>query len=376
MRITLLLTLLLFQFSAGSQNELPYSNCNCASNLDDRFFRIQHFHKINNHSKFGNKELIAQVCSSTEFISEIRVAADGTTSTFLEITRESCDPPAASNYPFDLIQLDDNFEQVGNSLPTLYGVMEKVSKNGSTTFFKYTHPLIGPDEGLDFRSIYVQIVGTNATLGTMIISVRRPPVLMVHGLWSNGTAFDAMKSNLTGSGNYQDFQLYSANYESTNDRQFIDNTNVIPDGIFNVIKQSQDRMVAVGKVNIVCHSMGGILTRLYMKNPLYAQNKDINRVITCNTPHAGSQMANFVLDNTQYGNVIASALAAAGMNSYAGAVSDLRVGYPEINGVRTAAILGDAKVHAILTVTDPLSSPRHKFFPKYVNGKLCHGLYA
>lgn len=363
MRISVLFLLFIKVLDVSGQNGIPYNECYCNPNANDtRFFRVHHFHRIKDHNDFDNKQLISKVCSSAEFPAEIKVSADGTTTTFLEITKESCNFPASSDDPFELVQLDENFEPIGNASPELYGEIEKVSKNGTISYFKYKHPTIGPDEGFDSRTIYVQIESQLEILGFMTISVFRPPLLMVHGLWSNGGAFDDMKSFMTGTGNYQEYQMYSANYESTNDRSFSTNNRVITDGIFNVIKQCQDSMHAAGRVNIVCHSMGGILTRLYMKNPTYIKNKDINRVITCNTPHAGSQMANFLLDSTQYGNYIASVLYQAGMSSYAGAVSDLRVGYPIINGVETASIFGDAKVHAIITTEEFFNSFGFNYF--------------
>jgi len=144
---------------------------------------------------------------------------------------------------------------------------------------------------------------------------------------------------------YEPDQLNRVDYKSTNDEAFSINWQKVSSAVSEMILRSP----SCGKVDVVCHSMGGILTRYYLKSPLFSSNNDIRRVITCNTPHAGSQMANWLLDPTQYGTTVAAQLGKAGMNCYGGAVSDLRVGQPIINNIAYSSINGDAVVHAIQT---------------------------
>ena len=42
--------------------------------------------------------------------------------------------------------------------------------------------------------------------------------------------------------------------------------------------------------------MGGVISRLYIQEPGYQH--EVRRIITSNTPHAGSQMANLLLDRS------------------------------------------------------------------------------
>ncbi|MFI3248416.1 MAG: hypothetical protein R3Y39_04730, partial [Rikenellaceae bacterium] len=73
--------------------------------------------------------------------------------------------------------------------------------------------------------------------------------------------------------------------------------NVIPEAI----EQTRSTLYDLGYVNekftIVGHSMGGILTRLYIQNESeeYPYNDDILKIITIDTPHSGSQLADFAL---------------------------------------------------------------------------------
>lgn len=46
------------------------------------------------------------------------------------------------------------------------------------------------------------------------------------------------------------------------------------------------------KVNLVCHSMGGLAAREYLTNSKYSNNPEIDKIITIGTPHAGTPLAN------------------------------------------------------------------------------------
>lgn len=333
-------------------NSLPFENCNCAYGLDIRYFRIIHYHKIIGHSDWNEKKEIQRTCSTAEFTAELKVVADGSESSLIEIEGEGDECGIIPNLKLNI--LDENFNEVLNTLPEKYGSAELVYHNGRKYTFKYKHPSIVPDEGMPFKELYIQIVNSHTSFnyGSIIVKCFRPPIAMIHGLWSDMSAFSKMKEELISSGNYQDYQIHPYNYQSTNDASFSSNSDVLPNAIKQCFSALLEEDISCGKVDIVCHSMGGILTRNYLKYPLYSVNNDIRRVITCNTPHAGSQMANFLLDPTQYGTQIASLLNFNGMNCDGGAVSDLRVGQPTINSVAYGSINGDAKVHSIQTFGD------------------------
>jgi hypothetical protein len=62
--------------------------------------------------------------------------------------------------------------------------------------------------------------------------------------------------------------------------------------VFNICRGLK---YSAGKVDMVGHSMGGLLTRYYLQSEIY--RGDIHRIITINTPHSGSQIANFLTDD-------------------------------------------------------------------------------
>lgn len=352
-----------FYFLPTGKAQLDYNSCNCGCNCDPQFFRIQHFHKIENHVYFGKNLLVDQVCTSTESIGEIHVSADGSASTILEIEREHCNGGSGAN-PFTLIQMDEAFEEIGNADQDNYGIMEKLNHSGNTSTFKYTHPKNGPESGTLSKEIFVKFSNQLGDIfGFMIIHVHRSPIIMVHGLWGDDSAFNSMRDQLIASGDYETHQILKVNYQNSNDRYFLLNANVVPTAIRDIFYDCIAQHLNAGKVNVVCHSMGGMLTRQYMASTPFSQNQDINRVITCNTPHGGSQMANFLLDPSQYGPVIANLLGFAGMNCYNGAVQDLRVGSSATNGINNSMPQGDVKVHTISTSQDAVAQGSSLLLP-------------
>ena len=79
----------------------------------------------------------------------------------------------------------------------------------------------------------------------------------------------------------------------------------------NTLRNRQGRIAAT-QVDVVTHSMGGILARKHATGLTYQrydnyQQGDFNKLVTFNTPHAGSPWANVVRDllaNPTYGWVV------------------------------------------------------------------------
>ncbi|MBI4648729.1 MAG: alpha/beta hydrolase [Bacteroidia bacterium] len=124
---------------------------------------------------------------------------------------------------------------------------------------------------------------------------------MVHGLWGEPSAFNEMEHDLIFSGLYPLYNyssvlsplLLKIDYKVSNSYSFASNANVIPDNIDKILKRARDNNYSAGKVDIVAHSMGGILARQYIQSySHYHDREDVHKLITLNTPHSGSQAAN------------------------------------------------------------------------------------
>ena len=125
------------------------------------------------------------------------------------------------------------------------------------------------------------------------IEIIRPPVMLVHGLYSDYTTFTRLQNTLC-AGRYSDFQVLNVNYSSTSTASFDKNNWVVPHNLEFLLNNVKYKGFEAQKADIVAHSMGGILTRQYLQRDEYSNN--IYRIITLNTPHSGSHSANFLMD--------------------------------------------------------------------------------
>ena len=141
------------------------------------------------------------------------------------------------------------------------------------------------------------------------IRVLRPPVLLVHGLWSSpGDCWTNFSANLKTkiSGIYVDF----ADYSATNASSLATNKLVVSAALKALRAKFKQEKVAMIRADVICHSMGGDLARIctagsrWPGEPNYLSNNNfwagpINRLITIDTPHYGSFMADAAVDRLQ-----------------------------------------------------------------------------
>lgn len=125
------------------------------------------------------------------------------------------------------------------------------------------------------------------------IGISRVGVIILHGLNDSSVTFVPMRDYLLGTGQFLDAQIYIGDYKGTNTSSFAYNTHterVVEKGL----EKLSDKLFAMGiastKFDMVGHSMGGILFRLYNQE---IDNGHTNKIITLNTPHFGAPMGNF-----------------------------------------------------------------------------------
>lgn len=147
------------------------------------------------------------------------------------------------------------------------------------------------------RKVVVQIIindfSDNGYALCDTIDIIRPPVLLVHGLNSDYKCFSHLQTKLLNSGCYKSGQTYCVDYFPTNQAAFEENSHVLPNSVKGLKRDWKEKGYAVSKLDIVGHSMGGILSRLYLQSSGY--DNDIHKLVTLNTPHSGSQGANILV---------------------------------------------------------------------------------
>ena len=133
------------------------------------------------------------------------------------------------------------------------------------------------------------------------ITLKRPPVVLVHGLWGCGDRRGCGINNEVKNSwkefedNFNKNSLYDitlVNYYQTNADSFAMNAKFIRSrGIDLAIGMEANNQFAATKVDLIGNSMGGILPRVYCKDNAEECQNHIRKFITVDTPHLGSELA-------------------------------------------------------------------------------------
>ncbi|HVX27028.1 MAG TPA: T9SS type A sorting domain-containing protein [Parafilimonas sp.] len=161
------------------------------------------------------------------------------------------------------------------------------------------------------------------------IQIVRPPLMMVHGLNGDATSFDNAKYNFGWSSPKYFKQSQQNGLVKVYDQielikyaSFDDNAQVLlseggPNSFQKLLGEMHSAGYASNRVDYVCHSMGGCVARTvisYYGSKYVPSIQDtnlykfrnygsgfINKLITINTPHNGSELADWVYDKYKYG---------------------------------------------------------------------------
>lgn len=249
----------------------------------------------------------------------VRIAADSTQSTLLKLSG-----PNVSNYRFQIAQ--DVPGQ--NSLD--YGKVIPVTRNADSIVAILQHPsLINIAVDSLKRTLLLQVYDSvNAVIvHNFPLYVYRPPVLMVHGLWSDKGCFAKMRERFVAQGRYMPEMLALAEYPG--DKSFAENLPEVRKQLFLLLEETvRTQHISAGKADVVGHSMGGVLLRLCLQSADYDATQNMRRLITLNTPHAGSTWPNFLLKSDHLELQVLAWIIKG--NPYGGALRNLRVNSPQI----------------------------------------------
>jgi triacylglycerol esterase/lipase EstA (alpha/beta hydrolase family) len=135
------------------------------------------------------------------------------------------------------------------------------------------------------------------------IRLERPPVVLVHGLWSSSNSCwgdSGFEQSLKVK--FPLLNIIEADYVSTNANYFNDNLLVVEKkGIAVARQELLNNGIAMVQADVVAHSMGGLLARIHAissdyKNRTNYFKGDIHKLITIDTPHKGSFIADRTMD--------------------------------------------------------------------------------
>ncbi len=169
--------------------------------------------------------------------------------------------------------------------------------------------------------------------GSLSLRLENPPVLPIHGLWSNSSTWNGLIQFLKRHG----FRICegidcTVNYGAVQPAPSFDPAAGAPEDQFavnqlihattNTLNALRREGIAGAQVDVVAHSLGGLIARsraaltngerAYRRHENF-QRGDFHKLITVGTPHRGTPVANFLIANR---NVRSSFLNGATLEEY------------------------------------------------------------
>jgi hypothetical protein len=282
---------------------------------------------VNNRYKVGYRS-----------IENIKVAADSSSATVFKVLL------ANANQCIVRIKEDPT-----SAAPKQYGYLMSTDRYNDSLVVRYHHASYPNIPINQFsREMKLEIVDTvlNRVKYEKTIEIVRPPIVFVHGLFSNGNdAFGNFKAKLIADGMYKQEQIMLVNYPA--DQGYVWTTPKLAADKNALLRNAlMVEKILCSKADVAGHSMGGLLLRRYMQGDSY--KGDINKYFSINTPHSGSPVPNFVLHNEWTKDVVRNVM---GYNPDAGALKDLRLNSAEIDSNINNLNLNRVKVPSHLIIT-------------------------
>ncbi len=211
------------------------------------------------------------------------------------------------------------------------------------------------DENLVERPINIDMTftpdgGSVEITATRQIDLVRPPVMLLHGLWSDRDTWTwALVNDPRFTVCRQDYRPYHADH-------FVSNVRFARWGVARAVEMLREQGIAATQADVFGHSMGGLLSRMYIGNinAYYIRNDnfgegDIHKLITVDTPHLGSPLAVILMaysNDPLYGVVFNRAMRLIRHCVDCGAVEDLQPSSDVLSNLPGAEV----QAHAIVGV--------------------------
>ena len=214
--------------------------------------------------------------------------------------------------------------------------------------------------------------------------VEPPPLLLVHGLWSSPETWQWLHF-------YSDRGLWveTIDYESTHDASFAENVRrLVPLFDEAIGRYRTERNSAAVQATVVGHSMGGLLGRMMIGGaspvPFFKEDNffdgSIDRLVTLNSPHTGSPLADIAVDISEKLEFVAELLNHDDLRSWARAlrpdavqllspINEAILYMPDtrMSGVPVHAIVGRGDVECYCEAFDRGHGPIARYFRDLAN---------
>lgn len=196
------------------------------------------------------------------------------------------------------IATEDDTDNIGHSYPHGFGEItafaagsvypSHIRTNASgEAYVTYTPPGRIP-ENAGFSSPRVQInanIKDTSIIASINLSLINTPVVFIHGYQANGQIFDNLKEFLEAR------HINSENFEYDTSKGVQYGSELLAEYMSSLKKEYISKGIQVSKFNLISHSMGGLVARLYTCSEAYVLNNNVRKIIFMSVPHSGSALA-------------------------------------------------------------------------------------
>lgn len=270
-----------------------------------------------------------------------------------------------------------SLSKIGSSIESTSINVDPVTYGSDSYIFAiYNAPFDFPNSTDQTIRVFITSNGSSLTGFTL----RRVPVVLVHGLWSGPKTWQDADGNfesyLSTKQTSSDVSLtvYLVDYEKVSGKSFDSSQNYSDNkpvfslflSITSLLKELKWQGIVASQVDVVGHSMGGLITRALdnyddAKVMINYKKGFIHRLITIGTPHYGSPLAGY-LNSYKMAPVCKAVAEVFGHGPSAPAIKDLIPGSSALSSLGSSSF----KTHVISATAD--SSPSETYLNAILSG--------
>lgn len=178
------------------------------------------------------------------------------------------------------------FFSVKNKLGKIHSSQARTNENGQI-LIDYIPPALTGDKFKDDKAetVITARVASTSKSSSITMTLRRIPVLFVHGYQTEASIFNTMKEYLIKKG----YDASALTYKST-----LGAASGAKELEAYIKKKKQEYLskgIQVSRFTLIAHSMGGLVARYYTCSEAFISNQDVNKLIFLAVPHQGSPWA-------------------------------------------------------------------------------------
>ena len=301
------------------------------------------------------------------------VVTDGVTKLVLKF-RTTSETPVSFSLPIGAT--DGSLLPVGGSSPTSSIVVSPVpaSDGNQYAYAIYTAPDTrdaGLTGGLFSRQAEIQIADGAGPVRTEFLELHRPPVVLIHGIWDDASGWDWFHPRIEALG-FRAFRAQYPNAASFDPRLprelNLPVTSVARTILDVVLPEIRSTGIGATQVDVVAHSLGGLVARSYTQLPNHEYRRadnynmgDLHNLLTIGTPHFGSRLANLAFATPCLllpPNLVSLLPQSGGLgDTLSGAAADLREGSGALTALNQNPRF-ETPIHTIGTIASVIDEAR------------------